>query len=79
MLHHSYNRSRSTYHFHFLPRHSATHIRASRGWEQRCIAQIVDPLFPCLSCFLGWVDVFQTLAVDEIDRIFDPTALDFDG
>lgn len=69
----------TTHHFHFLPRYSATHVCAAGGREQRRIAEIVDPLLPRFGCLFGRVDILQTLTVDEVDRIFDPAALDLDG
>lgn len=69
----------TTHHFHFLPRHSATHIRTAGGWEQRGIAEIVNSSLPIFGGLFRGVDILQALTFDEIDRIFDPAALDFDG
>lgn len=66
-------------HLESLARDRTTHIRRLRGREQRWSGQIVDTLLPFVAGFFGWVHVLQTLTLDLLDGIADPTDLDLNG
>lgn len=50
-----------------------------RRRQERNIAQLIDTFLPLPAGFLRWIDVLDTLAVDELDGVADPAALDFDA
>lgn len=61
-----------------LPWNTATHVRRYCSRQQGRLCQLIDPVFPFCRRFGSGIDVLQTLAVDKIDGIANPTALNFD-
>ena len=67
---------------HLLERFSgyiASHVSSLASREKGGVADVVDPLFPLLTCLWSWVDEFQSLSIDCVDCIPDPATLNFDA
>ncbi len=62
-----------------LTRHRPTHVSAPSRRQQRRIAQVINPLLPDLCRLWRRVHILDPLAIDEINRVADPAALDFSG
>jgi len=58
--------------------HTTTHIRTSSRWQQRRVTQLIDSLLPSLGRLWRRIDALQSLSVNQIDSISDPTTLNLD-
>lgn len=62
-----------------FPGYIASHVGSLASREKGGVADLVDPLLPCLACLGSWVDELQSLSADRLDCVSDPATLHFDA